>query len=135
MSKSLYEDLMKGYRNELLPRKQLNEGISITVDDEDAEQLLQLLTMAGINHASADEVEIEVVDEQESQQMDYPTNPETFSDTPTLSAYSGGLNAPKTTTGQSTTPILASQKNRQHTYEDVDLERTLFKLYQQYKGE
>jgi hypothetical protein len=45
---------------------------------------------------------------------DYPTNTETAQDS---FEYSGGLNGPKST-GQSTVPVLASQENRQHTYED-----------------
>jgi hypothetical protein len=133
----VYESLLRGHRNDMLPtaKKQLNESISITVDDEDAESLLQLLAMAGIQQQPSAAVVVSDEESLDENSPDWPNRPETFSDTPTLSAYSGGLNAPKTTTGQSTTPILASQKNRQHTYEDVDLERTLFKLYQQYKGE
>ena len=45
---------------------------------------------------------------------DYPTNTETAQDN---FEYSGGLNGPKST-GQSTVPVLASQEDRQHTYED-----------------
>ncbi len=49
---------------------------------------------------------------------DYPTNQETAEDN---FEYSGGLNKPKST-GQSTTPVLASQEERQMTYE-ADLQR------------
>ena len=35
--------------------------------------------------------------------------------------YSGGLNGPKST-GQTTVPVIASQENRQHTYE-AELQR------------
>ena len=141
MSKSIYNDLLVEYRNTIIPTKQqIKEGMSITVDEEDAEQLLHLLAMAGIKSSTTPSTAIITTDEQleeekpDSQEPNWPTKPETFQDTPTLSSYSGGLNKPKTT-GQSTTPILASQKNRQHTYENVDLERSLFKLYQDYKGE
>jgi hypothetical protein len=131
----IYESLLRGYRNDMLPtaKKQLNESISITVDDEDAEALLQLLAMAGIQQQPSAVV---VSDEEPlgENKPNWPTKPETFQDTPTLSSYSGGLNKPKTT-GQSTVPVLASQKDRQIAYEDVELERSLFKLYQDYKGE
>jgi len=49
---------------------------------------------------------------------DYPTEQETAEDN---LEYSGGLNGPKST-GQSTVPVLASQEERQHTYES-DLQR------------
>jgi hypothetical protein len=45
---------------------------------------------------------------------DWPTDEEGTDD---AMMYSGGLNGPKST-GQSTLPVLASQKDRQHTYED-----------------
>jgi hypothetical protein len=44
------------------------------------------------------------------------------------------LNGPKST-GQSTTPVLASQLRRQASMEEsVALERNLFKTWQNYKG-
>jgi hypothetical protein len=49
---------------------------------------------------------------------DYPTNTETAQDS---FEYSGGLNGPKST-GQTTIPVIASQDERQHTYEQ-DLQR------------
>jgi hypothetical protein len=53
---------------------------------------------------------------------DYPTNTETAQDS---FEYSGGLNGPKST-GQSTVPVLASQEDRQHTYEnDQELRRMM----------
>ena len=53
---------------------------------------------------------------------DYPTNTETAQDN---FEYSGGLNGPKST-GQSTVPVLASQEDRQHTYEnDQELRRMM----------
>lgn len=145
MSKSIYQDLLTGYRETLLPtkstKKQLNEGFSITVDNEDAEDLLQLLAMAGLSHNTAP-VEVDVMDEPlDENQPNWPTRPETMQDTPTLSNYSGGLNGPKST-GQSTIPVLASQMKRQKSSSELgesaelmNLERSLFKLYQNYKAE
>jgi hypothetical protein len=47
--------------------------------------------------------------------------------------YSGGLNGPKST-GQSTTPVLASQLRRQVSMEEsADLELSLMKLYKEFK--
>jgi hypothetical protein len=48
----------------------------------------------------------------------WPTDTETSAD---ALQYSGGLDGPKST-GQSTVPVLASQEERQHTYE-ADLQR------------
>ena len=45
---------------------------------------------------------------------DYPTDQTGTED---AMMYSGGMNGPKST-GQSTVPVLASQEDRQHTYED-----------------
>lgn len=143
MSNSIYQDLLTGYRDTLLPRasakKQLNESISITVSDEDAEALLQLLAMAGINPKSDDE-EVAFLDEPleeerpEFQSADWPTNTETMQDTPTLSAYSGGLNKPKVTKQTTGSPVNVSPR-RGSFNENAELERTLFNLYQEVKGE
>lgn len=135
----VYESLLKGYRNELLPKKQLNESVTITIDDgeEGDNELNQLLSMAGMKpYADSIEVIDEPLEEDQPdvQEPNWPTQPETMQDTDTLSTYSGGLNKPKVT-GQSTVPILASQKDRQHTNEHLELERSLFKLYQEIKGE
>jgi hypothetical protein len=47
--------------------------------------------------------------------------------------YSGGLNGPKST-GQTTVPVIASQLRRQVSMEEsVELERSLFKLYKEFK--
>jgi len=61
---------------------------------------------------------------------DWPTNTETSNN---AMQYSGGLNGPKST-GQATTPVLASQLRRQVSMEEgVKIEQSLFKLYNQYK--
>ena len=41
--------------------------------------------------------------------------------------YSGGLNGPKST-GQSTIPVLASQEDRQHTYEEDEALRRMMEM-------
>jgi hypothetical protein len=62
---------------------------------------------------------------------DWPTNQETSDD---ALQYSGGLNKPKST-GQTTVPVIASQLSRQRSVaENIDLERSLFKTWKNYKG-
>ena len=140
----VYESLDRRYK------QALNEGMSInismdeqghntlnvTATDEDAQALAQLLKMAGLGgqghgcpscgqeSCGCDQM----VDEN---QPNWPTNTETSHD---AMQYSGGLNGPKST-GQTTTPVLASQLRRQHSMEEsVKLERSLFNTWKNYKG-
>jgi hypothetical protein len=55
---------------------------------------------------------------------DYPTDPEGSDD---AMMYSGGLNKPKST-GQSTVPVIASQQDRQHAYEDAAALRRMMEM-------
>jgi hypothetical protein len=67
----------------------------------------------------------------EENQPDWPTNTETSND---AFQYSGGLNKPKST-GQTTTPVIASQLRRQVSMEEsAELERSLFSTWKNYKG-
>jgi hypothetical protein len=73
----------------------------------------------------------EMVDENSP---DWPTKKETLEAQPELRTYSGGLNGPKST-GQTTVPVVASQLRRTSTMEEnVELERSLFKTWKNYKG-
>jgi len=100
------------------------KNITVSAEGEDAEALAKLLQMAGIKGNSHDES----LDENSP---DWPTNTETSDD---ALQYSGGLNKPKST-GQTTVPVIASQLRRQVSMEEgVELERSLFKLYQAYKA-
>lgn len=102
------------------------KNITVSADGDDAEALAMLLKMAGMgtSHDSA-----QAVDENSP---DYPTNTETSDD---AFQYSGGLNGPKST-GQTTVPVIASQLRRQVSMEEsVELERDLFRLYQNYKAQ
>ena len=73
----------------------------------------------------------EVVDENKP---DWPTDTETLAAQPELRTYSGGLNGPKST-GQTTIPVIAGQLRRQTSMEEnVELERSLFKTWKNYKG-
>jgi hypothetical protein len=111
------------------------KNITISADGEDADRLADLLKMAGIQGHGQESCQscgqtpcgCESLDENSP---DWPTNTETSDD---AMQYSGGLNGPKST-GQSTTPVLASQLRRQVSMEEgVKIEQSLFKLYNQYK--
>jgi hypothetical protein len=114
---------------------QASKNITVSAEGEDAEALAALLKMAGIGGADAACSSCgksscgcaEVVDENSP---DYPTNTETSDN---AFQYSGGLNGPKST-GQTTVPVVASQERRLHSMEEsVELERSLFKLYKEFK--
>jgi len=111
------------------------KSLTITASDEDALKLGMLLKNAGLG-GSGDEGsymgskvscptcgsgdcgcgDIEkAIDENAP---DWPTEEEGTED---AMMYSGGLNGPKST-GQTTVPVIASQENRQHTYE-AELQR------------
>jgi hypothetical protein len=118
------------------PRK----SITITADGAEADQLAELLKMAGLGSQSdkqetcsscgesACACDQEMVDENSP---DWPTDQVTSDD---ALQYSGGLNKPKST-GQTTVPVVASQLRRQVSMEEnVELERSLFKLYKDISG-
>ena len=150
--KGVYESLDKKYKQALTegmnisvnmntgPDGQPSKNITVSADGEDAESLAQLLKMAGINGQSQEacpacgssDCGCESIDENSP---DWPTNKEIMDADPNLRTYSGGLNGPKST-GQTTTPVIASQLRRQVSMdESVELERSLFKLYQNYKAQ
>jgi hypothetical protein len=118
------------------PRK----SITVTADGAEADKLAELLKMAGLEQkqevcpgcGSTDcGCGDEMVDENSP---DWPTNTEKLDAQPQLRTYSGGLNGPKST-GQTTIPVVASQLRRTSTMEEnVELERTLFKTWKNYKG-
>jgi len=121
------------------PDGEPTKNITVSADGEDAEALAQLLKMAGLGGGSEtcptcgnSDCGCQAIDENSP---DWPTNKETADADPNLRTYSGGLNGPKST-GQSTTPVLASQLRRQVSMEEgVELERSLFRLYQKYKAQ
>jgi hypothetical protein len=145
--KGVYESLDKKYK------QALNEGMNVSInmnsgadgnptksitvsaEGEDAEALAQLLKMAGLGGnaepcptCGKSQCGCQSIDENSP---DWPTNTETSDN---ALQYSGGLNGPKST-GQTTVPVIASQLRRQVSMEEsVELERSLFKLYQNYKA-
>jgi hypothetical protein len=111
------------------------KSLTITATDEDALKLGMLLKNAGLGGGGEEgsymggktfcptcgsgdcgcgDIEKEI----DENAPDWPTDEEGTED---AMMYSGGLNGPKST-GQSTVPVLASQENRQHTYE-AELQR------------
>ena len=114
--------------------QQDSNSITVTASGEDAMTLAQLLKSAGLSQSSHSGCSVcgqsscgcEQVDEN---RPDWPTNTETSDD---ALQYSGGLNKPKST-GQTTTPVLASQLRRQVSMEEsVKIERNLFDLYKNF---
>jgi hypothetical protein len=121
-----------------------NEGegktVIVTASGAEADVLMQLLKAAGLSGQGSSSscgcgqtpCGCEQVDENSP---DWPTNTVTGGENdPNLRTYSGGLNKPKST-GQTTIPVVASQQDRLHTMEEsVELERSLFKTWKNYKG-
>ena len=91
------------------------KSVTVTATDEDADMLAALLTRSGLgggmNTQDAGYGCAEQVDENEP---DYPTDPVVSDDS---LQYAGGLNKPKST-GQTTTPIIANQDEREVAYDD-----------------
>ena len=111
-----------------------DHSITVTASGDDAMTLAQLLKSAGLTQSSHEgcsacgqsECGCEQMDENSP---DWPTNTETSDN---ALQYSGGLNKPKST-GQTTTPVLASQLRRQVSMEEsVKIERNLFDLYKNF---
>ena len=130
--KGVYESMDQQYQQMLSEGMSVNvnvddqgkKSISVNATEQDAEALADLLKMAGLGRG----------EELEENKPDWPTNTETLSADPELRTYSGGLNGPKST-GQTTVPVVASQLRRQVSMEEsVELERNLFKTWQNYKG-
>jgi hypothetical protein len=117
-----------------------SKSLTVTATDDDAMQLSQLLKSAGLGggddqgyggtgYQSAcgcsepgcgcDQQEMDEAygdTEPTENAPDYPTNTEINDD---VLQYSGGLNKPKST-GQTTTPVIASQTDRQHSYAEAE---------------
>jgi hypothetical protein len=146
--KGVYESLDKKYRQALSEGMNVSvnmstgadgnptKNITVSAEGEDAEALARLLQMAGIGGhdescSSCGKSPCGCNEQVDENNPDWPTNTETSDD---ALQYSGGLNKPKST-GQTTVPVIASQLRRQVSMEEgVELERSLFKLYQAYKA-
>lgn len=106
------------------------KNITVNADGEDADRLAELLQMAGMSQQSgscdtcgSSPCGCDMIDENNP---NWPSNTETSDN---AMQYSGGLNGPKST-GQATTPVLASQVRRQATMEEsARVEQNLLNLY------
>ena len=122
--------------------------INVSADGEDAEKLAEILKLAGVGSQSSGcsscgqaPCGCETVDEAygdttaTKNSPDWPTDTETVDgDDPYLRRFSGGLNGAKST-GQTTIPVIAGQRRRTSTMEEnVELERSLFNTWKNYKG-
>lgn len=104
---------------------QPQKNITVSADGDDAEALATLLKMAGMGTGDNSHA-------MDENAPDYPTNTVTTDD---AFQYSGGLNGPKST-GQTTVPVIATQLRRQVSMEEnVELQRDLFRLYNNYKAQ
>lgn len=136
----VYESLDRDYQ------QQLNEGMSVnismdeagnktvnvTATQEDAAALADLLNLAGMQrHTAASSSSCD--QDLEENSPDWPTNTETLAADPNLRTYSGGVDGPKST-GQSVQDGGSIPALRRAMGENVELERSLFKLYQNYKA-
>jgi hypothetical protein len=146
--KGIYESMDQKFKQQLTesmnvsvnmntgPDGEPTKNITVSAEGEDAEALAQLLKMAGIAHtqehtcAGCGKSPCGCDESLDENSPDWPTNTETSDD---ALQYAGGLNKPKST-GQTTVPVIASQLSRQVSMEEsVELERSLFKLYKNYK--
>jgi hypothetical protein len=106
------------------------KNITVNADGEDADRLAELLQMAGMSQQSSScsscgssPCGCDMIDENNP---NWPTDSETNDN---AMQYSGGLNGPKST-GQATTPVLASQLRRQVSMEEsARVEQNLLNLY------
>ena len=117
---------------------QNRKSITVSADGDDADMLAQLLKAAGLSGQSqgcgCGTTPCSCEKELDENSPDWPTNTETIDADPELRTDSGGLNGPKST-GQTTVPVIASQLRRQVSMEEsVELERSLFKTWKNYKG-
>lgn len=126
---------------------QPTKNITVSAEGAEAETLAQLLNLAGLpskesgcgcgqTPCGCEQVEEAYGDTTPTENApDYPTDAETTGeDDELLRRWAGGLNKPKST-GQTTVPVIASQLRRQVSMEEnVELERSLFKTWKNYKG-
>lgn len=130
---------------------QPHKSISVNAEGEAAEQLAQLLSLAGLQGGHSESHSCPVCDQApcgcsemvDENAPDWPTNTEVGGeDDPTLSLYAGGLNKPKET-GQTTAPVVNRDPARgsygppeakADVNEAADLGMKLYHELKQFKG-
>ena len=129
--KGIYDSMSRELENMIAESISINmsdssegsKSLTITATDEDAAKLAAVLKSSGMGASNAHGHEESYPSYEQApcgddQQVDenspdYPTNQEVAQDN---FGYSGGLNKPKST-GQTTVPVIASQDERQMSYE------------------
>jgi hypothetical protein len=97
-----------------------SKNITVSADGEDADRLSELLMMAGMGNAPTTAEGSGCGSRKMEEQLANSADNTEYADTDTLvNQYSGGLNKPKST-GQTTTPVIASQIDRQDTDEEIE---------------
>lgn len=117
------------------PNGEPSKNITVSADGDDAEALAALLKMAGIGGGSETCPSCGKsgcgCKELDENSPDWPTNTETSDD---AFQYSGGLNGPKDSGQTTDAPPNLDPRRQGRVQETVELERNLFKLYQNYKS-
>jgi hypothetical protein len=119
------------------PNGEPTKNITVSADGDDAESLAALLKMAGMG-AKEDvcpgcgKSSCGCEEELDENSPDWPTNTETSDD---ALQYSGGLNGPKDSGQSVDAPPNLDPRRQGYVKETVELERSLFKLYQNYKAQ
>jgi hypothetical protein len=147
--KGIYDSMNRELENMIAESMSVNmsdstegsKSLTITATDDDALKLAGLLKNAGLGGGEPMSQEMgseetcsscgmsscgcgDVQEALDENNPDWPTNTETSND---ALQYSGGMNGPKST-GQSTIPVLASQEDRQHTYEENEALRRMMEM-------
>ena len=152
--KGIYDSMNRELENMIAESMSVNmsdsteggKSLTITATDEDALKLAGLLKNAGLGGGEPMGQEMGHGDEHGEESCsscgmsdcgcgdidealaennpDWPTDQETSDD---ALQYSGGLNGPKST-GQTTIPVIASQENRQATYEEDEALRRMMEM-------
>jgi hypothetical protein len=152
--KGIYDSMNRELENMIAESMSVNmsdsteggKSLTITATDEDALKLAGLLKNAGLGGGEPMGQEMGHGDEHSEESCsscgmsscgcgdidealaennpDWPTDQETSDD---ALQYSGGLNGPKST-GQTTIPVIASQENRQATYEEDEALRRMMEM-------
>ena len=145
--KGVYESLDKQFKQALTESVEVAETISemegegktitVTASGPEADMLMRLLKAAGLSGQDSGcgcgqtPCGCEQVDENSP---DWPTKPNYTSTKLSTDPISNDLDSDKST-GQTTVPVIASQLRRQVSMEEsVELERSLFKTWKNYKG-
>jgi len=146
--KGIYDSMNRELENMIAESMSVNmsdsteggKSLTITATDEDAMKLAMMLKSAGLGGGGSMGQEQgeescsscgmsgcgcgDVQEALDENQPDWPTNTETSDD---ALQYSGGMNGPKST-GQTTVPVIASQEDRQHTYEQNEELRRMMEM-------